>query len=361
MKSQIELLTLQHEQLSQSLSRVESEKAPILLSAAPANKRKRAAEASAVICGEASANDATSASTAGQVSSAAGTAGAHTMHAAKQGTGAGADEAAKAGGGGGYGCVREVDWEVVLGGRRCKLVQAALPLEVLAKMHAESKKRYRARDGLSALRDSNFFLGKERPKTHKEIAAARAQAAAQQQLQTPVSDVKGNVTNGGRKLVTSSGQKVIIKFSAKNPGLSPRTPTPQVKNGRNGLTPRGTADTPVSSHKKQRGMLGLMDSKVSRSMDSPRNNKQDWGKCRCVLSLLSALRLFVACRVFNHTGRTRARALAQRQRADTRQITCSTHCILHTAQAYQVSEVMAVFFPFQRGQRKRANWCVVEF
>ena len=43
MKSQVELLSLQREQLSQSLSRAESEKAPILLPLS-AQKRKRSAE-----------------------------------------------------------------------------------------------------------------------------------------------------------------------------------------------------------------------------------------------------------------------------------------------------------------------------
>lgn len=286
MKSQIELLTLQREQLSQSLSRVEGEKAPILLSAAPGSKRTRQLE----IPDDVATPDSSAASPGGESSTAAG------AHATLE-SGAGAEvsgaAAARAGGdGGGYGCLREVDWEVVLGGRRRKLVQAALPLETLAQLQAESKKRYRARDGgMNGYRDS-FFLGKERPKTHKEVAAARAQAVAQQ---SPVTDVRGNVTNGGRKLITAGGQKVIIKFTAKNPDASPRTPIAQLKNGRNGggLTPRGagSADTPISANKKHRTLLGLAENKMQRGVSSPRigpshnnpshtprdNHKQDWG------------------------------------------------------------------------------------
>lgn len=286
MKSQIELLTLQREQLSQSLSRVVGAKAPILLAAAPTNKRKRAADASAAEASAAAAGEARSNEVASSgVASLAASAHTNDTNTAKLVAGAGADDpgvgAVRGGDNGGYGCVRAVDWEVVLSGRRRKLVQAALPLDMLVKLQAENKKRFRARDGLSALRDSNFFLGKERPKTIKEIAAARAATVAQQQQHTPVSDVKGNVTNGGRKLVTASGQKVIIKFSAKNPGLSPRTPTPQIKNGRNGLTtPRGMNDTPQNSHKKQRGF----DS--PRTSHTPRDNqKQEWGKFKSWVAL----------------------------------------------------------------------------
>jgi hypothetical protein len=296
MKSQIELLTLQREQLSQSLSRVEGEKAPILLPVAPVNKRKRGSEASAAAGVEKNETGVTPA--ADRDPNASGS------HAADS---SGKDAGERAGGGaaGGYGAVREVDWETVLGGRRRKLVQAELPLEALAALQAESKKRFRARDmGLNALRDSGFSLGKDRPKTHKEVAAARAQAVALQQLQQQqqneqemlVSDVRGNVTNGGRKLVTSTGQKVIIKFTAKNPGLSPRTPTSaQLKNGRNGAsTPRaaGSAETPISSQKRHRTVLSLADSKMQRTVGSPRlapssshtpshtprdHHKQEWG------------------------------------------------------------------------------------
>ena len=295
MKSQIELLTLQREQLGQSLSRVEGEKAPILLTAAPVNKRKRGNEACAAAGAE--GKESGVAPAADRDSSAAGS---HAGESSGKDARQGADDGA-----GGHGAVREVDWETVLGGRRRKLVAAALPFEALAALQAESKKRFRGRDmGFNGLRDSGFALGKDRPKTHKEVAAARAQAVAQQQLQLQqqqeqqmlISDVKGNVTNGGRKLVTSTGQKVIIKFTAKNPGLSPRTPTSaQMKNGRNGSnTPRaaGSADTPISSQKRHRTVLGLADSKMQRAVGSPRltpssshtpshtprdHHKQDWG------------------------------------------------------------------------------------
>jgi hypothetical protein len=291
MKSQIELLTLQREQLNQSLNRVLDEKSPILLSPPP-NKRKRSTDQETSHEKDSQSTDATpmSADTPG--------AGIHTANGTEQESAAGTEVAGAGAGAGvsegglntGHSCVREVDWEVVLRGRRRNLVQASLSFEALAVLQAESKKR-RARDtGMNGCREGSSFLGRERPKAQ----AARIQTNSQHN--THVSEVKGNVTNGGRKIVTSSGQKVIIKFTAKTPqaGMSPRTPTSaQLKNGRNGITPRGSAgssDTPISAHKKHRTVLALAgESKMQRGMGSPRmgpsahtpshtpRDKQDWG------------------------------------------------------------------------------------
>ena len=318
MKSQIELLTLQREQLSQSLSRAESEKVPISIS--QSFKRQRQVDTpTASLDGHQKESASTTESSKPFGTHAMTTSEREASFSGMETVGTGA---ARAGGQGCYGCVREVDWEIALGGRRRKLVQAALPLDALAALQAESRKRYRARDGgMNGFRD-NFFLGKERPKTHKEIAAARAQAAAQLGAQqSPVTDVRGNVTNGGRKLITSSGQKVIIKFTAKNPGISPkiagvgsssfgahknlRDAARTQGNGSHTPRPALAAEIPINANKKHRTLLGLAESKMQRGVASPRmapsshpdtprdRHKQDWGQYPHVLLLYFCLsRLF---------------------------------------------------------------------
>ena len=276
MQSQIALLSQQRDQLAKSLAQVEDAKTPILLSAAP-HKRKRLQDTPAEPVTASNAQASGHAAISGG-RGAANAGGSHAPSLTQDGAEPGGAEAAV-----GCGCVREVDWEQVLQGRRRKLVQASLSLETLAALQAESKRRLRTQlPGLNGARDGSYSLGRERPKTQHEVAAARAKMASQQQQGNLVAEVKGNVTNGGRKIVTSSGQKLIIKFSAKAPQQpSPRTPASRGP---------GIADTPISGQKKHRAVLQLSDSKMQRSGDSPRmrpsqtpagtprdREKQEWG------------------------------------------------------------------------------------
>eukprot|EP00960_Hanusia_phi_P071653 767597-Hanusia_phi.AAC.12 len=186
-----------------------------------------------------------------------------------------------------WGCVRAVDWKQTLGGRRRKLVQvpplpfdmiipdlllkAAMPVSVLQReaQEQEARRRHRSVVGLTL----------SKGKLQERDSSGRFTGHAK--------DLSQN-TNVGRKLVTSTGQKVVIKLSGKS--TSPKSPAPS--NGKNGKTASasrsdGDPHTPCST-KKNKSIAALTGQRSAASSprlgpssmpNTPRESSttRDWG------------------------------------------------------------------------------------
>eukprot|EP00286_Rhodomonas_abbreviata_P018994 CAMPEP_0181309226 /NCGR_PEP_ID=MMETSP1101-20121128/11900_1 /TAXON_ID=46948 /ORGANISM="Rhodomonas abbreviata, Strain Caron Lab Isolate" /LENGTH=553 /DNA_ID=CAMNT_0023415695 /DNA_START=167 /DNA_END=1825 /DNA_ORIENTATION=+ len=303
MKAQIELLSQQRDAVGRALEKLMAEKAPVLLAVPPTKKRKTdvAAQPAAGLPNGVQGGTSLSGTVVVDASEASGVT-------------ADGDQNCNA-----WGCMRAVDWQQILGGRRRPLVRAVLPLSSLpsdSSALADSKKRRRA----SA---AHFQLNRNRY-PHEESDTVRLEgkkghhghhhkhsAHSSHHHHHPGSNRKnhphasnadavkiGSVTNGGRRLVTPGGQKVLIKFSATKPSPSPAgrggsahaPSSPQVgpRGGKHGGigTPRGYVDsapnTPVlSAQKKHKSVLSLVTAAKSSPRMSPANPSTprgaDWG------------------------------------------------------------------------------------
>uniref|UniRef100_A0A7S0HFA9 Uncharacterized protein n=1 Tax=Hanusia phi TaxID=3032 RepID=A0A7S0HFA9_9CRYP len=179
-----------------------------------------------------------------------------------------------------WGCVRAVDWKQTLGGRRRKLVQAAMPVSVLQReaQEQEARRRHRSVVGLTLSKGSIGFRA-DNSKLQERDSSGRFTGHAK--------DLSQN-TNVGRKLVTSTGQKVVIKLSGKS--TSPKSPAPS--NGKNGKTASasrsdGDPHTPCST-KKNKSIAALTGQRSAASSprlgpssmpNTPRESSttRDWG------------------------------------------------------------------------------------
>lgn len=204
-----------------------------------------------------------------------------------------------------WGCLRAVDWEEQLRGRRRRLVQASMPVQP-APNPAARPGSWWTQDRCCSLMNTDgsgirFSVQKcaeehDTERGRSQVARLAAIHAASippkkkplapppepsahrrpQQLQTHYKKAHGNVSveeespllacikdtgsvvNGGRKLVTTSGQKIVIKFSAK---VGPSTPGKSSVPG----TPRDAPSTPVLSHKKHKALAALAQHRVGNS------------------------------------------------------------------------------------------------
>ncbi|EKX42376.1 hypothetical protein GUITHDRAFT_153599, partial [Guillardia theta CCMP2712] len=179
-----------------------------------------------------------------------------------------------------WGCVRAVDWKQTLGGRRRKLVQAAMPVSVLQREahEQEARKRHRSGVAMSFTKGANGFRT-DNSKLQERDSNGRFAGHGK--------DLSLN-TNGTRKLVTSTGQKVVIKLSGKS--TSPKSPAPSNgKNGKNFASSRSDGDphTPCST-KKNKSIAALTGQRSAASSprlgpssmpNTPRDSSstRDWG------------------------------------------------------------------------------------
>lgn len=233
-----------------------------------------------------------------------------------------------------WGCVRAVDWEQLLAGRRRVLVQGIVAPDSLPPLPSaqESRKRWRA----SA---AHYQLHRNRQQTEEEaggrheggVGSGRRVGAgggsghknsphsshhplhagsnrknhhskhhhahhldAGAGLDSPsAAKSAGSVLKGGRSVVTNSGQKVVIKFSAtrpppqtaaRTPASPAHTPLSKYKNGGFKDGRDSGPNTPVlSAQKKHKSLLSLVtQSKISSPRMSPSANPStprgaDWG------------------------------------------------------------------------------------
>eukprot|EP00287_Rhodomonas_sp_CCMP768_P017780 CAMPEP_0202818354 /NCGR_PEP_ID=MMETSP1389-20130828/8273_1 /ASSEMBLY_ACC=CAM_ASM_000865 /TAXON_ID=302021 /ORGANISM="Rhodomonas sp., Strain CCMP768" /LENGTH=611 /DNA_ID=CAMNT_0049490691 /DNA_START=20 /DNA_END=1855 /DNA_ORIENTATION=+ len=303
MKSQIELLSQQRDQMARSLEKVMQEKPPVLLAPPPARKRKL--EGLSVNTNLPN--------------------GAAQSHTPRELIPFDLSNETEPDSGNASGCVRAVDWQAILGSRRRPLMQAIVPLESLHPLpHSptqESRKRWRssaahcqlnrhkhqAEEGESAgrLDSKRSSLASARTAPHsshphphpssnrKTHAPARHLDAHSPAPDSPAPHKSGSVLKGGRSVVTPGGQKVVIKFNATRPspspaasrgGGAPSSPyTGAMGRYRNGSSRQGEPSTPVlSAHKKHRSMLSLATSRTSSPRMAPAATPgtprgADWG------------------------------------------------------------------------------------